>query len=507
MEPPARGPRPLSWPLTCLLLLSLPSWPGVGAQSGTSRVQQPQEQLLAMAGQTITLSCTISGVGPPGPVEWLKGWGSENKTIYVQTSSSPRVTRVEGGSNEDFSIQIRDVQPEDAGTYYCVKFTRSGRPGAAPQVFQHGQGTVVSVQARPRQPVVSGPGRRAGTGASVSFTCETGGFFPKDISVRWLKNKAPISAQQPRVRPGHSNSSYTMSSTVTLALEPQDVRSQLACEVQHPTLPAPLRGTYQLREALRVAPSVRLLPKASSVELNKTWTLSCRVEGFYPRDLALSWLEGGRELPLQNTSRPVETPQGLFQLSSLVEVQATEDRNGSAFTCRVVHDGQDPISSTVTLWVAVPAKEGLGERSPAENGNLLIIYSVVGVVCTVLALLVAAVLYLIRTKQSKAGKSSPSARLHEPEKSSEATTQESDPNNLTYADLNFEKERKSIRRMVELSQQSEYASIQGSPAPGADDNLTYADLDMVHLNKAPKRPAPRPEEASSEYASVQIPRK
>uniref|UniRef100_A0A8B9FNC1 Uncharacterized protein n=1 Tax=Amazona collaria TaxID=241587 RepID=A0A8B9FNC1_9PSIT len=101
----------------------------------------------------------------------------------------------------------------------------------------------------------------------------------------------------------------------------------------------------------------------------------------------------------------------------------------------------------------------------------------------------------------------PSFRLHEPEKSSEANTQESDPNNLTYADLNFEKERKTIRRMVEMSQQSEYACIQSSRAPNGDDNLTYADLDMVHLSKAPPRPAPRPEEAGSEYASVQIPRK
>lgn len=76
-------------------------------------------------------------------------------------------------------------------------------------------------------------------------------------------------------------------------------------------------------------------------------------------------------------------------------------------------------------------------------------------------------------------------------------------------DLNFERERerKTIRRMVELSQQSEYASIQTSPAPANDDNLTYADLDMVHLSKAPRRPALRPEEPSSEYASVQIPRK
>ncbi|KFV64450.1 Signal-regulatory protein beta-1 isoform 3, partial [Dryobates pubescens] len=115
-------------------------------------LEQPQKQLWVKAGQMLTLSCTISGEGPPGPVEWLKGWGSENKTIYAQTSSSPRVTRVEGGSNEDFSIQIRDVQPEDAGTYYCVKFMRRGRPGAALQVFQHGQGTVVSVQDTPLVP-------------------------------------------------------------------------------------------------------------------------------------------------------------------------------------------------------------------------------------------------------------------------------------------------------------------------------------------------------------------
>ncbi|XP_054247876.1 tyrosine-protein phosphatase non-receptor type substrate 1-like [Indicator indicator] len=357
--------------LTCLMLLLLQRETGVGAQRSWSlRLQQPQEQLVSTAGQTIILSCTISGEGPPGPVKWLKGWGTENKTIYAQTSSSPRVTRVVNESNTDFSIQIRDVQPEDAGTYYCIKFVKF--LFGPDIVFQHGKGTVVSVHAKPTQPVVSGPGRRAGTGASVSFTCESGGFFPKDISVRWLKNQAPISAQQPRVRPGQTNSSYTMSSTVTLALVPQDVRSQLACEVQHPTLPAPLRGTYQLREALRVAPSLRLLPGSSSVEVNKTLTLTCRVEGFYPRDLALSWLEGGRELRVENTSRAVQTPQGLFQLSSLLEVQATEDRNGSAFTCRVVHDGQDPISSTVTLWVAVPGKEGLGEQRPADSGLTLL---------------------------------------------------------------------------------------------------------------------------------------
>ncbi|NXP71422.1 SHPS1 phosphatase, partial [Ramphastos sulfuratus] len=323
----------------------------------TFKVQQPQEQLLATAGQTITLSCNVSGHGPIGPVEWLKGRGNENKTIYAQTSSSPRVTRVVNGSNTDFSIHIRDVQPEDAGTYYCVKYKRSVGQSAPLQFFQSGKGTVVSVHAKPTTPVVFGPEQRAGPGESATFTCETGGFFPRSISVRWLKNQAPISAQQPQISPGQSNSSYSLSSRVTLTLQREDVRSQLACEVQHPTLRAPLRGTYRLREALRVSPSVRLLPEPSSVDVNQTLNLSCRAEGFYPREVSVSWLENGREEKVENTSRAAETRQGLFELSSLLEVQATEEKNGSAFACRVLHDGQEPVSRTFTLWIAVPAKE------------------------------------------------------------------------------------------------------------------------------------------------------
>ncbi|XP_075373268.1 tyrosine-protein phosphatase non-receptor type substrate 1-like [Mycteria americana] len=502
MEPLPCGPGRAAWPLTCLVLLSLRGWPGVGAQMGQAfELRQPQDKVLVKVGETLTLTCTTSGGGPTGAVKWLKGWGSGNETVYEQKSSLPRVTRVVGGSDTNFSIRIGDVHVEDAGTYYCVKFDKSLQGDV---VFQRGKGTEVLVHAKPTPPVVSGPDRRAGLRQAVSFTCTAGGFYPKDIGVKWLKDDHQISALQPQITPVRTNSSYNMSSTVTVLLQEDDVRSQLVCEVQHATLPAPMRGKYQLSKALRVSPSVRVdLP--SPVEVNKTVNFTCRVQGFYPEDVAVTWLENGREMKVENTSQLVKTPRGLFELRSLVEVKATEEKNGSTFTCRVVHDGQDPVNKTATLWIAVPAREGLSDRSLSDNGNF-VIYIVVGVVCTVLVLLVVAILYLIRAKQSK-GKSSPSARLHEPEKSSEATTQESDPNNLTYADLNFEKERKTIRRMVEMSQQSEYASIQTSRAPAGNDNLTYADLDMVHLSKAPRRPAPHPEEASSEYASVQIPRK
>ncbi|KAK2520728.1 tyrosine-protein phosphatase non-receptor type substrate 1 [Columba guinea] len=505
MEPLPRSPGCARWPLPCLVLLALLGCPGVGAQVDPGfQLRQPQDKVSVAAGETLTLNCTISGVSPPGPLKWLKGWGSRNVTVYEQTGSFPRVTRAVDGSNTDFTIHIRDVQPEDSGTYYCVKFSKSL---SGDGVLQRGSGTEVSVQAKPSAPVVSGPDRRVGPGQSLPFTCTSGGFFPKDISVKWLKDKALITSQPPQINPGQMKFSFDMSSTVTVTLQEGDIRSQLICRVQHPTLEDPLNGTYPLSRALRVSPRVQVVMDPSSpVKVNQTVNFTCHVKRFYPGDVTITWLENGTELKVQNVSQAVETPQGLFELRSLLEVQATEEKNGSVFTCRVVHDAQDPITSMATLQI-VPLSKEEPEDLP-QQGYLPLVYSVVGVVCTMLALLVAAILYLIRAKQSN-GKSSPSARLHEPEKSSEATTQESDPNNLTYVDLNFERERerKTIRRMVELSQQSEYASIQTSPAPANDDNLTYADLDMVHLSKAPRRPAPRPEEPSSEYASVQIPRK
>ncbi|NXR41340.1 SHPS1 phosphatase, partial [Zosterops hypoxanthus] len=107
-------------------------------------LQQPQDKVLVAPGETITLNCTMSGLAGPGPVRWLKGWGSGNKTVYDQRGYSlPRVTRAVPASNTDFTIHIRNAQPEDMGTYYCVKFAKSD--SGVDEVVQRGSGTEVSV--------------------------------------------------------------------------------------------------------------------------------------------------------------------------------------------------------------------------------------------------------------------------------------------------------------------------------------------------------------------------
>ncbi|NXB62648.1 SHPS1 phosphatase, partial [Struthidea cinerea] len=318
------------------------------------KLQQPQDKVLVTAGETLTLNCTISRLAEPGPVRWLKGLGSGNKTVYDQRGDSlPRATRAVAESDTDFTILIRNVQPEDMGTYYCVKFVKTIT--GVEQMLQRGNGTEVSVQAKPSHPLVSGPEQRAMPEQSVPFTCTTGGFFPKEIGVKWFKNKDPMMAQLPQVTEWPVNS-YNVSSTVMVTLQKEDVRSQLICEVQHSTLPAPLRGTYQLSRALRVPPSVEVRAEPSPVEVNKTVTFTCHMKEFYPANMSVSWLENGIEIKAENVSRPSELPRGLFELRRQVEVQATEEKNGSTITCVVVHDAQAPVNYSAVLWISNPAQ-------------------------------------------------------------------------------------------------------------------------------------------------------
>uniref|UniRef100_A0A8C3U3Q1 Ig-like domain-containing protein n=1 Tax=Catharus ustulatus TaxID=91951 RepID=A0A8C3U3Q1_CATUS len=317
-------------------------------------LHQPQDNVLVAAGETLTLNCTVSGMAVVGAVKWLKGWGSENKTIYdYRTPSSfPRVIRAVRGSDTDLTIHIRNVQPEDTGTYYCVKFTKNDR--GEDVLFQRGRGTEVSVQAKPSPLIVSGPEQRVRPGESVPFTCTTGGFFPKEIGVKWFKDNVPIRAQQPQITEW-KDKTYNMSSTVMVTLQKNDVPSHVTCEVQHSTLLAPLRGTrdtkHQALPLFPVPPTVEMRAEPSSVELNTTVTFTCLMKEFYPPNVSISWLENGKEMKVKNLSRLLELSRGLFQLRSWVAVQAMEEKNGSTIACVVVHDGQAPANYSAVLWI------------------------------------------------------------------------------------------------------------------------------------------------------------
>nr|XP_048675723.1 signal-regulatory protein beta-1-like [Caretta caretta] len=345
----------LPW-LVLLLLLEIP---GAGGAE-EFRLLQPQDAVRVSAGETLTLTCSVTGLAPVGPVKWFKDSGGGRQLVYATAGSFPRVTRAASGSDTDFTIRISDTRPADAGTYRCVKFKKGS---GADEEFRSGAGTAVTVSASPSAPSVSGPPSRAEPGPSVTFACTSGGFSPRYITVTWLKNGTKLPAPQPRVLPEHESVSYNMSSTVGLSLTRGDVRSQLTCQIEHSTLPAPLRGSYNLRDALRVPPRLRVGDPAAPVALNKSVTFTCHAEGFYPKDASLTWLENGNETNLGKSSPLAENPDGTYTLQSSLEVKAIEQRNRSMFTCRVVHDSQPPVSASQMLRISQPPPK------PSKDGT------------------------------------------------------------------------------------------------------------------------------------------
>ncbi|XP_055977377.1 tyrosine-protein phosphatase non-receptor type substrate 1 isoform X2 [Sorex fumeus] len=511
MEPAGPAPGRLG-PLLCLLLAASCAWTGVAGTEVQLQVIQPDKLVSVAAGETATLRCSMTSLLPVGSVKWFRERLGVRDEIYNFGSKvhNPRVTNVSDSTKRDnmnFSIRIREISPADMGTYYCVKFRKANVEDVE---FKSGSGTQVTVSAKPSPPEVSGPKTRAPPGHTVSFTCKSHGFSPRNISLRWFKNGKVLSAFQTSVDPQGDSTSYSISSTARVPLTSGDVRSQVICEVTHITLPkgSPLRGTASLAESIRVPPTLEV---SQYPAVGNQVNLTCQVKKFYPQNLRLTWLENGNVSRTETTFLLLENKDGTFNRTSWLLVNSSAHRENVPFTCQVEHDGQPVLTKSHTLEVSAPQKDQGSNDSSDATPSWYGISIAVGVICALLVALLIAALYLLRIRQKKAKGSTSSTRLHEPEKNAREITQiqeTNDANNdITYADLNLPKGKKPAPRAAEPNNHTEYASIQTGPASGPEDTLTYADLDMVHLNRGTKQPAPKPEPSCSEYASVQVQRK
>ncbi|XP_045384304.1 signal-regulatory protein beta-1 isoform X2 [Lemur catta] len=361
MLPPASGPHP---PHPFLLLTLLLGLPGVAGEEQL-QVLQPDKSVSVAARESATLCCTVTSLIPVGPIEWFKGTGPSRELVHGQKGSYPRVTSLGDytkRNNTDFSIRISNITPADAGTYYCVKFRRTASEN---KEIKSGPGTELSVSAKPSVPVVTGPAARATADQTVTFTCESRGFSPRDITLKWFKNGNELSDFQTSVDPAGKSVSYSIHSTARVALNRGDVHSQVICEVAHDTLQgAPLRGTANLSETIRVPPTLEVTqqPTMAGSPVNVT----CQVTGFYPQSLQLTWLENGNVSRTEKASTPIENKDGTYSWTSWLPVNSSAHREDVRLTCQVEHDGQPPVSRSHVLVVSTHQKEQGAGATPGS---------------------------------------------------------------------------------------------------------------------------------------------
>ncbi|XP_003788122.1 signal-regulatory protein beta-1-like isoform X1 [Otolemur garnettii] len=359
-------PLPASWPHPphpLLLLILLLGLPGVGGEE--LQVIQPDRSVSVTAGETATLRCTMTSPVPVGPINWFKGTGRDRELIYSQKVHSSRVTSiidVTKRDNMDFSIRISNITPADAGTYYCVKFRRATPENVE---LKSGPGTEVSVSAKPSVPMVLGPPARATAKQTVTFTCESHGFSPRNITLKWFKNGNELSNIQTTVDPAREKASYSVHSTARVALDPGDVHSQVICEVTHVTLEKiPLRGTANLSDTIRVPPILKVTQQPMMA--GDQVIVTCQVKRFYPGKLQLTWLENGNVSLTETASTSIKNKDGTYNWISWLLVTSSAHRDNVVLTCQVEHDGQPPISRSHALDFFVRPKEQGTDTIPGE---------------------------------------------------------------------------------------------------------------------------------------------
>nr|1OAK_L Chain L, NMC-4 IGG1 [Mus musculus] len=207
------------------------------------QMTQSPSSLSASLGDRVTISCSASQdinkylnwyqQKPDGAVKLL--------IFYTSSLHSGVPSRFSGsGSGTDYSLTISNLEPEDIATYYCQQYEK------LPWTF--GGGTKLEVKRADAAPTVSifPPSSEQLTSGGASVVCFLNNFYPKDINVKW---KIDGSERQNGVLNSWTDqdskdSTYSMSSTLTLTKDEYERHNSYTCEATHKTSTSPIVKSF-----------------------------------------------------------------------------------------------------------------------------------------------------------------------------------------------------------------------------------------------------------------------
>nr|3CVH_L Chain L, 25-D1.16 light chain [Mus musculus]3CVH_R Chain R, 25-D1.16 light chain [Mus musculus]3CVI_L Chain L, 25-D1.16 Light chain [Mus musculus] len=144
------------------------------------------------------------------------------------------------GSRKDYTLIITSLQTEDVATYYCQQYW------STPLTF--GAGTKLELKRADAAPTVSifPPSSEQLTSGGASVVCFLNNFYPKDINVKW---KIDGSERQNGVLNSWTDqdskdSTYSMSSTLTLTKDEYERHNSYTCEATHKTSTSPIVKSF-----------------------------------------------------------------------------------------------------------------------------------------------------------------------------------------------------------------------------------------------------------------------
>uniref|UniRef100_A0A8C2MM20 RIKEN cDNA F830045P16 gene n=1 Tax=Cricetulus griseus TaxID=10029 RepID=A0A8C2MM20_CRIGR len=308
--------------------------------------------------QRVNLTCHVNHFYPQNvELLWIKNNGK------ILTLEVPQATRNSDGTYSLNHTLQEDVTLNENTQFSCCVFQYDQNP----LLINITLGAQVLHKGRDYSNHLEGPLQRSSAGTSIQLKYSSSKLPTQHVTVTWLKNNH--SHLQTQTNVFTSGNTYSVTSSVLVPLESDDILSSVLCRVEH-KFSVIFQKVINLDQYLSVPPSVRLFQSSTATS---PVTVTCLVQRFYPEKVYLTWLADCHVLKRMEQTRPKRNEDGSYTLEVSQSVNTSLQRPDQVITCKVEHEAQPPIQASIILTSYVTAKT-IGNLSSEKYVHIFVAF-------------------------------------------------------------------------------------------------------------------------------------